>query len=428
MKVKLFIVRSLIFILLIGILTSCSNKSTVETNNISLYLLNNSNRTDIKKAIDKFNSVNKVKIDIKNYSKEQEKEYYDILATELMSGIGPDIVLIEDRTLKSVYKAMATDVFFDLNKLISYDEAFNFNGLNKTVLDSGVYSGKRYLMSLGYNINVFAEDKETKQDSHTSFDTSNWTWDYLEEACADYINKNKNKYVIFSDSERLFSNMLMNNIDTFIDFENKTCNFNSAKFIELLNIYKTDIFPSIIPGDEIVSDPKFYKRIIFQNISMLTRAKWYSDETNIKKNYYLMPTINGEKNLFINPCYSIGITNKCNNKKEAYEFIKLMLTEEIQDLSPCIPVNNNSYIRNANFYIKNINSTSVNIDSNIKEIDRELIKSQYNEIQTIGECKYIDYSIIEIINSELADFLKSKVTAEKAAARIDEKVKLCLNE
>ena len=428
MKVKVFILRSLIFIILIAMLPSCSNKKAVESNNISLYLLNNSDRTDIKKAIGEFNVVNKVKINVRNYSKEQEKEYYNILATELMSGIGPDIVLIEERTLKSIYKAMSTDVFYDINKLISKDSAFSFNDLNKKVLDSGIYSGKRYLMPLGYNINVFSEDKETKRDSNISIDTSNWTWSYLGEFCADYINKNKNKYVFFSGAERLFSNMLMNDINTFINYENKTCNFNSAEFIELLNIYKAQIYPSIIPGEQIMLDPKFYKRIIFQNNSMLTKTKWYSDETNLKSNYYTMPTINGEKRIYINPCYSIGITNKCNNKKEAYEFIKLMLTEEIQDLSACIPVNNNSYNKNANFYIKNIESGSKSIDSNIKQVDRELIKSQYNVIQTIGKCKYIDYSIIEVINSELVNFLKSKVTAEKTAARIDEKVKLCLNE
>lgn len=405
-------------------LPSC-NENAEETNRISLYLLNNTDRTDIKSAVAEFNSVNKVKIAIKNYSSEQEKEYYDILATELMSGIGPDILLVEERTLNSIYKAMSADVLYNLDKLISNDTGFNINDFNKKVLDSGVYSGKRYLMPLGYNINVFSENKENKG---YCIDTYNWTWERLGEFCEEYISHNKSKYVFFSDPKRLFSNMLMNEIDNFIDYENKTCNFNSDKFIEILNIFKIKIYPSIIPVEEIMSDPEFNKRIIFQNSSMLIKQDWYSDETNLKSNFYLMPTVTGERSIYLNPCYSVGITSKCDNKKEAYEFIKLMLTEQIQDLSPCIPVNNNSYNKNANFYIKNIDNESKNIDSSVSKIDRELIKSQYNEIQKIGKCKYIDYSIIYIINSESEDFLKNKATAGETAKRIDEKVKLCLNE
>ncbi len=428
MKVKYLIFKCLILIILISMLPSCNQKNDVQSNKLSLYLLNNGDRTDIVAAINDFNSVSKVKVEIKNFSTGQAEEYCNILATELMSGIGPDIVLIEAGEFKSVYKAISTNVFYDINEQIKNDTSFKLDDYNKKVLNSGVFSGKRYLMPIGYNLNVFSEDKENKKDKDISFDASDWTWNYLGEICSDYIKKNKNNYVFFSGAERLFTDMLMNDIDIFVDNKNKTCNFKSAMFIELLNTYKNQIYQSFIPEDEVLSDPKFFERIVFIDESMATRTKWYSSEVNYKKNYYLMPTINGEKSVYINPCYSIGIASKCENKNEAYEFIKLMLSEKIQDKVRCMPVNYNSYFKNANFFIKNIGNGSVNVDSEEKQIDKELIKSQYNEIQEIGKCMFIDYSVMDIINLELANFLKSKISAEETAARIDEKVKLCLNE
>lgn len=71
-----------------------------------------------------------------------------------------------------------------------------------------------------------------------------------------------------------------------------------------------------------------------------------------------MPSMKADTHIFSQPVYSIGINSRCKYKQKAFEYAKLLLSENYQSGREFqnAPVNKKAYEETAYFYISNLNN------------------------------------------------------------------------
>lgn len=367
--------------------------------------------SEFKKVHNEINVIEKI---IEN----QEVEAYTLkLKAQLAAGTGADIISLPVGFLPPICKISDNGILCDLNPLISEDKSFKIEDYNEMVMDSCIYNGKRYMMPIDYTFYYFYTYRAVLGDF--KLNTTNWTWDVLINAQKEYFREGKGASKYFISPFFHFSNILFSNKNTYVNYERKILKFSTHEFIKLLQTYKS-IVPYVCPIEEFTSQKSFEE---MERLSLLQSIYCNGVADSFGFNDYNKafgedaiilpyPTLDGQKSTNAQVNRIVSITTKCRYKKEAFDYIKTILSKENQMKDTLnIPVNNAAFNEQLEL-IKIIRS-----DSQIEEL-----------FKTVNSCSLIDSSVLDIINKELLDFLNGKKTAEQTAKAIDEKVSLYLNE
>lgn len=451
MKAKKYMVA----LLLIGTLTltvSCSkanieNEASKTKDDIAEIKIDVMEREHyLLDAIKKFNENHEaVKISYDTIARNEESKNKYI--TKLSTGESADIIRIEPWIFSAVNKVADSGIFYDINEFINKDKNFELSDYNQKVLDSGIINGKRVFIPLGYSFKAFYAKNNVLEENGFVTEGSDWTLEYLADKASSFMQKNKDSGKIYMVSYKFnLSDIVKCSGLKLIDYEKKRVTTNSPEFINLMNIYKKmystvkdkgNFSSTGIMSEEFVEMTSDYSEI--NNGTALTmdnkvEPQWFKDGLNKILNVYLFPQYTSEKSILLEPMLSFAINSKSNYKKEAYEFLKLILSEEYQNSGKrqrnfsYIPVNNNAYLNNVNFYISNLgNNQTVNGEYNAEK-RKAKVKEQYQEIQKISVCDTVDAQVYDIIDTEAKNFIDGKYSAEKTAEIIQEKVMLYLNE
>ncbi len=398
-------------------------------------------------AIKQFNETHKdISItygDIISYSEEYKNKYI----TRLSVGEGPDIIRVDNELglLTAAHKTADTGIFYNLNELIDKDKNFKLSDYNQKVMNSGIINGKRFLIPLRYNFSTyFAKDGILKKNGFTT-EGQKYTLENFADEVYTFMQKNKGteKYFMTLHNFTLSDIVKISGI-SFVDLNKKNAKFNSTEFVDLLNIYKK--LHSV--EKEISKDIGYYSSedtfgssMIcpdFDNgnsliINNMDSQLWSRDRYNKVANTYIFPQYTNKKSILLEPMLYFAINSKCKYKKEAFEFIKLLLSEEYQKADDLkgffsMPVNNKAYLNNVNFYISNLgNAQPINGEYDAEKRKAQ-VREQYQEIQKISVCDTVDAQVYEIIDNEAKAYIDGKFSAEKTAEIIQNKVMLYLNE
>ncbi len=410
-------------ITLVILSTGCEERGTAKPiesapdNVLQVYYLEQDKAIN-DKALNKFKEEHTgIKV-IEKVIQNQEVEAFTLkFKAELAAGTGADIILLSTFFLPSISKLSDSGVLCDLNPLISEDKSFKIEDYNEKVMDSCTYNGKRYMMPIDYTFFYFYTYKAVLGDF--KLNTTNWTWDELVNAEKEYFREGKGASKYFISPFFNFSNVLFSDKNTYVDYEQKISKFNTPKFIKLLQTYKS-IAPHVCSIEEYTSQKNFEK---METLSVLQSIfckgvgdsfgfndynKAFGEDTIILP----YPTLDGQNSTNAQINRIVAITSKCRYKKEAFDYIKTILSKENQmNDNLNVPVNNAAF----NELLELIKI--IRTDSQIPEL-----------FKTVNSCSLTDASVLDIINKELSDYLSGKKTAEQIAKAIDEKVLLYLNE
>lgn len=339
--------------------------------------------------------------------------------TELLSGEGPDIISLPSWCFPSSYNIMEKGLLTDLNPLISEGEGFKIEDYREEVLNTGVYNGKRYIIPLDYSFSYFYTYKTLLDKSNIKLDTSKWTWENLVSIMKEYYKEGKGSCKYFFSSGFSIWDIISSSV-SYVDYKNKTSNFNSPEFIKLLQTYK-DIIPYICPQEETngIEYDKQMKLSVLQTANCEGVSSLILSNDVIKKAFgedaiiLPFPNFNGKKQTNSFASNLVAITSKCKYQNEASDFIKIIMSDKYQkDVSIAMPVMNSVF--NKQF-------------ENVKNIEK--VGSQISNLfQNIAGCTLSDGNVQNIIAKELPDFVSGKKSAEQTAKAIDEKVMILLNE
>ncbi|MCX7923766.1 MAG: extracellular solute-binding protein [Clostridia bacterium] len=426
-------------VLLIGS-TGCSDKvkeaekQKVNDHKIELKLYTQNQDVLTSAALVKYNESHKDS-SIKVTSFEDYEQFRNRLTTELMSGQGPDIIMDMGNSFvssfNSIYKTMESGVLEDLNGLIASDKSFNMADYNEKVMECGVYKGKRYFVPLSFRADIMTTTKDIMKKNGIKIDTENWTWNDLTQVAREYNPKVKDRArYLFAGWMIRVEQLLKNSGVDFVDFENKKTSFNSPEFIDMLKTFKRDINRAICPenelgytGDDLLT---YDVAVMINNIGAINGGPFEAYRLSARSlgqgtDFVAFPTYSAKKSVQVIEPVTVSINAKSIYKKEAFEYIKLLLSEELQQRRDdfyqiIIPVNKKVYEDS-----KKQAALSKGVDKEqVDKIDRIINRAERYEVW--------DYEVYMILLEHINQFVSGGKSPEQIAKSLDREVTDYMNQ
>lgn len=411
------LISVLLFISLFS-LASCAKNKSDESDKLKYYCTFDNIFTEM---IEKYN-----KYCLKNYDEsyqieiikfENESDMTTKISTEIMTGGGPDIVSLDQKL--PFEKLIDNNSFADIDEMMKqYDCDLDFRNYNPTVMNCGVYNGKRFVIPIFYSPNIFITTQEILGD----YNFSGGILDF--EKLWSGVEKNNSEYSLFGD-KKLNSRLMYYFINQYVDFQNKEFDFKSQEFSNELDfIYKllkndnTDenVYYSVVGNDVCMfSTPQ---SMFGGSIQSMSSCCYYINSSG--KTPVIVPNYNKTYEAYVQCGFAVN--DKSNKKDKILAFAEYVLSEDVQKywcgISEnkefggtnvlALPVNNVAFEDSITYAEQNNND-----EESLDIADTKMLKDYLEIINNIDDCmiyNYADYeetyynsSVIgEIVNKYLA--------------------------
>lgn len=332
MKNKIAIILTLQFIITVFAFSGCG-ESTASSNSSKLtYCAYNEDAIcDIIKRYNKYSTKHydeSYQIEIVEY--DSLEEMYTIMATEFMSGDGPDIISL-DQPLP-FEKLIENHAFSDVDELINtYGSNIDFNDYNTKVMESGIVNRKRYFVPFFYCPNIFISTQEKLKEYDLNFS------DFSYKELSKHLSQEKVSCSLFGNESDNYS-LLYSFIDSYVNFDNKTTNFDTNSFLENIDYIK-----KLINNDN-TNENVYYNLYNSENNGcILSTPKLLFGGTmgGVKTAYYniflqnktpaILPNFSYENKITAYVECGIAINQNSDKKDKALRFIEYCLSEDVQE-------------------------------------------------------------------------------------------------
>ena len=332
MKNKIAIILTLQFIITVFAFSGCG-ESTASSNSSKLtYCAYYEDAIcDIIKRYNKYCTKHydeSYQIEIVEY--DSLEEMYTIMATEIMSGDGPDIISL-DQPLP-FEKLIENHAFADVDELINtYGSNIDFNDYNTKVMESGIVNRKRYFVPFFYCPNIFISTQEKLKEYDLNFS------DFSYKELSKQLSQEKVSCSLFGNESDNYS-FLYSFIDSYVNFDNKTANFDTNSFLENIDYIK-----KLINNDN-TNENVYYDLYNSENNGcILSTPKLLFGGTmgGVKTAYYniflqnktpaILPNFSYENKITAYVECGIAINQNSDKKDKALRFIEYCLSEDVQE-------------------------------------------------------------------------------------------------
>lgn len=347
MSLKRLIILIIAFAVLISS-TSCTNGSKNETTELSISFLDYDGV--LRNCVYKFNSNNKnVQINADIYNIKDYDKYVQSIIQGYSSGTVPDIIVFDYgcRDQLDIMEYVNSGILFDMNELIADDKGLNLSDYNEIVLNTGVVDNKWYLIPISYYVKLFLTTEDNIRKNGMEYNGDKWTWDDARELAQNYINGNSGKmffdFIEFKGFSEGLGHVIMEYNDTGLKLNSDELKQTIEKYSEFTS------FCSSLTSEELTSEKKakmlLNSEIIMSDTSTtLIKDLWEACLSITKDEEPVLFPYPSKDSITAYPVRLAGISASCKNKKASFEFIKMLLDEEVQtnDFMD-LPVNNNAW-------------------------------------------------------------------------------------
>ena len=441
------ILAILLGVMIITSFSSCAIKNNSEQNHLVYYTLNDEDSVCVE-LIQKYN----------NYCLKNLEESYQIeivefdsedtmltkISTEIMAGKGPDIISLNQKL--PFEKLIDNGSFADIDELAElYKSDIDFDDYNSTIMDCGIYNGKRYIIPIAYCPNILITTQEILDKYN--LENTNFSFKELEIRLSD----KDHSYALFGNKDETYK-FFLSYVNEYVDFYNKTTEFSSDEFTKSL-----DYIGKMIRNDnsrkegttwDITGNYLFRTSQLSFDGSMMSTLNSYFYIYNNNSTPVIIPNYN--KSAFVQ-C-GIALNNNSNNKEKALAFIQYVLSYDIQKLwsesssSPSIvvralPVNKAAFedvIDHTSKSVYDINDDG-EYEKSEEEYSDEIKTKFFNEyldmINSISSCTLYDYLDFEntyynssVIGDVVNDYLNGDISKEKFIRQLTAATEIYLTE
>ena len=362
------------------------------------------------------------------------KQLLDQLNLSIASGKAPDLVCYIPLSVQ--LNLQNKGVFTDLYPLMDKDDKVNRDtvmpNLQKAMETS---DGKLYCMPMGFDI-------ATLLTKTSICDKENWTFqDMLDlydnaPASADHL------YDCYGKDEIMWRMRYV--IEDFIDTEKATTNFDSPEFIKLLEFCNRFADTGVEGNKDSMME---YEAYITDKESWLKNDRIYLWEQNLSmpsdynftKSYFAdnadmtfvgYPSSNGKGGRIV-PSMTMAITETCQDKEGAWEFIKFCLdqtnTVDSDGLTCCgLPVLREAYENYLDSEMHSEHTASGNPIPSLSQEDRDFLSDYILSCDTMGSMA--DDDVINICAEEAGEYFAGERSAEETAQIIQSRVSILISE
>jgi ABC-type glycerol-3-phosphate transport system substrate-binding protein len=384
-------------------------------------------------------------------------DYISRVNTAMMSGEGADIYAAD---ILPFHKYAESGQLEDLAAYIAGDSAWTGADFRENIFEAAKFHGGLWFMPVDYYFNYFAYDTVLLPGRSDFGAGRAFTIETLAEIAKtrfDGAAKFFSAYDYVQGSSRgagdMFSQLLLEYYPSLVDLENKKANFNDGTFAGILSLVKEYADAGYIPryagaasgpgeitrrGPVQETDRYFFK--INNNMGLVSQFQRGTGSRTMVRGAGSSGGIteddeiagikaNSDGSVPFYYSHAFGINRNSKNKRTAWEFLKFLLSDEVQDLlaPSSLPVNNRAREEKAERLLFG-SAMSREPDERMREaIGRykaavEALSDQIN--------RYIpeDTIINDMIASEAAYFFRGTRSAEETASVLQNRVNLYLHE
>ncbi len=382
------------------------------------------------------------------------------LNNDIIMGKVPDMIYLN--TSLPVESYFQKGIFTDLNKFIDDPEiGINRNDYYTNIFDANSVDGKLYSMILGFSINTLVA-----KTNHVGKEPG-WTFEEMM-AC---INSMPEEMTAFMDWDRddIVNNLFDVSLNSFVDWETGTTQFQSQGFIDLIkyistcseksywDAYYDSMGPDYIYDEELEREfsekysLRFYKDYALFNsvyISSFTEMLYQMNEFATSDIIAIgYPTNNENENgSVIVPRMEFAISATSNAKNQAWDILKYFLTEDegisygfsikrsVNEERSATASDNYYYSENQDqdFSWARDYGYSEDYINYLKESNRPFDQAGVDMVLDIiegaGQISRTDSSLLEIIKEELSTFFAGTRSAEETARIIASRASIYIAE
>ena len=398
-----------------------------------------------------------VRIEVQDYSEYNTEDDYEAgltkLRTEMLAGNCPDIIFLNGLPAKQL---AAKGLLADLYPLIDADPELSREDFFPTVLAAMENNGKLYSTCSSFEI-ISAVGASRVVGSEPG-------WTYADLMAA--LQEMPEGCTVFSTGETRYDILqlcMMLDMDHFVDWNTGKVSFDSQEFIDLLNFAKN--FPADFDWENYEwSEEDNDDFRIREGRQLLMYGDLY-DFTSISQyesifggldafTFIGFPTSEGVGSM-IRTESGYGISEKCQNKEAAWEFVRTFMTEEYQENNAWnFPSNIHSYEKKRAeamnpTYVKDENG-NIMLDPETGEklmeqkggywdnATQEYVPTSFYTEEEIDKIESVikntdrvyavDESINEIVREQVEAFFAGQRSAEDVAKLIQSKAMIYVNE
>ncbi len=352
------------------------------------------------------------------------ENYRNVLNTKIMTGKAEDVIFTSNLPVKK-YTDMG--VFEDLSHFLSYSKEINAENYFMNVLEAPRDSkGKIYVLPYMASFQVIGFNRTLVSETKSELDSSMKTISF-EKAAAfaqQLVNgtSKKNVYISQGDGAYYFSYLLKENLNKFVDMERKEARINTEQFINLLRQTKDLMDKGYFAAKNSIDLYNMEYYFAFSLQPDLQGA--FNSLDSGSADCYVLPLSDTNGKVYTNPNYTLGINSASKNKALAWEFVKFLLSDEMQS-APCfygLCVNKKGFEASIERNFKLYNNTKKNMS---EAAYKKLLEGWVMQINSYST---LDPVIEDFFAEESGKFFEKKQSAEETARVLQAKINKYFNE
>jgi len=359
------------------------------------------------------------------------EKYVNTVGTEVLSGKGADIISLQ-RLPYAKYvekKALA-----DLNDFIAKDDSFDKKAYYANIMDALKMGEGLYSMPLGFSLSMMIGDELAIQEAGVKIDDSSWTWDKFADLAGQLVKDNDGDgkpdiYAITSsEPESFLVNLMKDQYGKYVDAASGKADFDSESFRGLLEQVKSMYDAGIISAETATWGEQFFSPWMANSPEDLVLYPKVAYEEGGK--VFRKP--GGGKGIAFTASSLFGINANSKMQQEAWDFMKFLLSEDMQSFPEFkgFPMNKSvaeKVFDTVQMSIKEGKTKLINgfVPEPLSDGEMQKLKDLVSNADTFAQT---DSKIVSIVAEEATSYFAGQKSAEEVGKLIQNRVTTYLNE
>jgi multiple sugar transport system substrate-binding protein len=362
-----------------------------------------------------------------NVSDGTVENYQTSLNTKLMGGKAEDIIFT---SFLPVTKYSEMGAFEDLSSYISQtaeftDENYYMNVLKAASNEDGQIYMIPYIArfnAIGFSESLLADQPEV-ESKLKSWEKAGFS-ESMNVAEQLVVNTEKENAIMIQMNEISYlDELLKDDFNKYIDLDEKTVDIDNSDYIGLLKSVKQLSEDGLLGA---ARDIDFYNtEYYFAARSDYDVQEAYISLDKQSETAYCVPLANAAGNVEINANMCIALNSSSAHKDLAWEFMKYLLSDEVQTLPSIhgLAVNRSGFDASVERYY------DYYADGDSGTVD----ETEYREVldswmEQISSCDMVDATIWDLIDAENEKYFSREQTAEVTAKNLQKQINQYFNE
>ncbi|WP_082927047.1 ABC transporter substrate-binding protein [Paenibacillus tuaregi] len=357
------------------------------------------------------------------------ERYIKQISTEVLSGKGADLYAVSTIPLP-IDKYVNKKAFVNLEELIKRDKTFDPNLYQMNIIENSRMNNGIYTLPLQFYMEALFGDAANIGNAGVTIDDKNWTWSEFAEISKKLADKGGHSVSLANWApELLLNNLVSDNYPKLVN--GQTASFDSAFFTDLLKQVKSLYDNNIIKSENVDSKKtNFTYSIITSPSDYLLRLGLYYSNGKI---YQKPHSADQQSGVSFSVTRELAMNANSKVKGEAWNFMKFLMSEEIQSLTKENGISINKAV-NDKAVQDLVKQGSVNNPKAGKALEASEENLQpFKEM--VSEARLRDYGyndehnkLSAIITEEAKAFFTGQKTAEATAKLMQNRIMSYLNE